>query len=113
MNGLNDVPVDPQEAARFICARIDALVAFHEKTLGEIADMQATINVTLACVKTLMSAQGIGLRQEPTPDAERAWAQLEADCIDAHTLYHTEAIKRVETFDFPLVVAQEKPDSEH
>lgn len=113
MSDYPPIPSDPREAAIFICARIDTLSEMYAKTLNEIADMQATVNVVLACLKTIMAVQGVSLRLEPTPSAERAWAMIEADCNDAHTLYHTEALKRIQSFDESLFVEPEKPNSEH
>lgn len=107
------IPTDPHEAAVFICARIDALAMIYSKTLNEVAEMQATVETLTECVKALMVDRGVSLRQKQTPEVVRIRTLIDSEYEDAYRFYRKQSLKRLESVDVPLVVHQEKPDSEH
>ena len=107
------IPTDPHEAAIFICARIDSLAEMYANTLMAVVEMQATTDVLTECVKALMVERGISLRQTPTPEVVRIRTLIDTEYEDAYKFYRTESLKRIQSFDVPLVVHQDKPDSEH
>jgi hypothetical protein len=75
--------------------RIDSLADAHVKNFSETLDTQATVNVILDCVKTLMIARGVSMRHESLLERAALKAQLDSECQDAYKFYRSEASKRV------------------
>lgn len=107
------IPTTPEEIALATLVRVDTLTEMYAQTVAELADMQATLNVALACIKTIMATKGISLNQEPAPNAVQEWERIEAECKAAHTFFYKQFERRAQLLDTPLVVHSEKPDSEH